>query len=154
MLWSNKRAHCVWGTENHSKSTGVPKMGSKKINCYPVQIFFANFSKKLFFRHKKSSTNWTFCSFFNFYVRGHSMTMCTRRGDRWSIKCLFLSTFRVEIVHVEVGGGQKRAKLCPRSHWMPPNSKYLCSVLDIIYSRNHLVYFVDSRIWSFKDRTC
>ena len=26
----------------------------------------------------------------------------------------FLSTFRVENVHVEVGGGQKRTKLCPR----------------------------------------
>ena len=30
-------------------------------------------------------------------------------------KMSFLSTFRVENVHVEVGGGQKRAKLCPRS---------------------------------------
>ena len=39
---------------------------------------------------------------------------------RCSNKCLFLSTFRVKIVHVEVGGGQKRAKLCPRSHRMSP----------------------------------
>ena len=30
-------------------------------------------------------------------------------------KCLFLSKFRVKNVYVEVGGGQKRAKLCPRS---------------------------------------
>ena len=51
---------------------------------------------------------------------GHSMTTWTRRGGRWSKKSLFLSTFRVKNVHVEVGGGQKRAKLCPRSHWMPP----------------------------------
>ena len=54
----------------------------------------------------------------SFYHRdgGHSMTTWTRRGDRWSKKYLFLSTFRVKNVHVEVGGGQKRAKLCPRSH--------------------------------------
>ena len=26
------------------------------------------------------------------------------------------STFRVKNVHVEVGGGQKRAKLCSRNH--------------------------------------
>ena len=31
-------------------------------------------------------------------------------------KSLFLSTTRVKNVHVEVGGGQKREKLCPRSH--------------------------------------
>ena len=46
----------------------------------------------------------------------NSMTMWTRRGGRWSKKSLFLSTFRVKNVHVEVGGGQKRSKLCPRSH--------------------------------------
>ena len=51
---------------------------------------------------------------------GHSMTTWTRRGARWSKKYLFLSTFRVKNVQVEVGGGQKKAKLCPRSHWMPP----------------------------------
>ena len=28
-------------------------------------------------------------------------------------KCLFLSTFRVKNVHEEIGGGQKRATLCP-----------------------------------------
>ena len=28
--------------------------------------------------------------------------------------------FRAKNVHVEVGGGQKRAKLFPRSHWIPP----------------------------------
>ena len=44
------------------------------------------------------------------------MTTWTRRGGRWSKKYLFLSTFRVKNVHVEVGGGQKRAKLCPCSH--------------------------------------
>ena len=49
-------------------------------------------------------------------IGGHSMTTWTRRGGRWSKKSLFLSTFRVKNVHVEVGGGQKRAKLCPRSH--------------------------------------
>ena len=27
-------------------------------------------------------------------------------------------------VHLEVGGGQKRAKLCPRSHWMSPYSSH------------------------------
>ena len=47
---------------------------------------------------------------------GHSMTTWTRRGGRWSKKCIFLSMFRVKNVQVEVGGGQKRAKLCPRSH--------------------------------------
>ena len=31
-------------------------------------------------------------------------------------KCLFLSTFRVKNLHVEIGGGQKRATLCPHSH--------------------------------------
>ena len=36
-------------------------------------------------------------------------------------KCKFLSTFKVKNVHVEVGGGKKRTKLCPRSHWMPPS---------------------------------
>ena len=37
---------------------------------------------------------------------------------RWWVvkKCLFLSTFMVKNVHVEVGGGHKRAKLCPHSH--------------------------------------
>ena len=49
-------------------------------------------------------------------IWGHTMPMWTRRGGRWSKKSLFLSTFRVKNVHVEVGGGQKRAKLCPRSH--------------------------------------
>jgi hypothetical protein len=33
-------------------------------------------------------------------------------------KVSFLSTLRVKNVHMEVGGGQKRAKLCPRSHLM------------------------------------
>ena len=37
-------------------------------------------------------------------------------------KIPFLSTFRVENVQVEVGGGQKRAKLCPRSHCLSPYS--------------------------------
>ena len=40
---------------------------------------------------------------------GHSMTTWTRRT-------LFWSTFRVKNVHVEVGGGQERTKLCPSSH--------------------------------------
>ena len=31
-----------------------------------------------------------------------------------------LSTFRVTKVHVKVGRWSKRAKLCPRSHWMSP----------------------------------
>ena len=35
-----------------------------------------------------------------------------RRGGGWFKKSLFLSTFRVKNVHIEVGGGQKRAKLC------------------------------------------
>jgi hypothetical protein len=43
----------------------------------------------------------------------HAMTTWTRRGGQ---KSLFLSTFRVKNVHVEVGGGQKSSKLCPRSH--------------------------------------
>ena len=34
-------------------------------------------------------------------------------------KMPFLSTPRVKNVHVEVVGGQKRAKLCPRSHCTP-----------------------------------
>ena len=38
------------------------------------------------------------------------MTKCTRRGGMWFKKCQFLSTFKVKYVHVEVGGGQKRAK--------------------------------------------
>ena len=38
------------------------------------------------------------------------MTTWTRRGGRWCKKCQFLSTFKVEYVHVEVGGGQKRTK--------------------------------------------
>ena len=49
-------------------------------------------------------------------IRGHSMTTWTKRGGRWFKKSLFLSTFRVKNVHVEVGSGQKRAKLCPRNH--------------------------------------
>ena len=59
---------------------------------------------------------------------GHSMTTWTRRGGRWSKKGLFCpgsywmipcarSTVRFNI-HVGVGCGQKRTKLCPRSHWM------------------------------------
>ena len=44
------------------------------------------------------------------------MTTLTKRGGRWFKKSLFLSMFRVKNVHVEVGGGQKMAKLCPRSH--------------------------------------
>ena len=67
-------------------------------------------------------------------IRGHSMTTWTRRGGSWSKKSLFLSTFKVKNVHVEVGGGQKRTKLCPRSHWMPPN---WCGSGDLIQ-----IYFV------------
>ena len=48
--------------------------------------------------------------------RGHLITTWTKRGARWSQKSLFLYTFRAKNVHVEVGGGQKRAHLCPRSH--------------------------------------
>ena len=47
---------------------------------------------------------------------GRSMTTWARRSGRWSKKCLFLSMFRVKNVQVEESGGQKRAKLCPRSH--------------------------------------
>ena len=47
---------------------------------------------------------------FNDYVRGQEEVVGGRK------KSPFLSTFRVENVHVEVGGGQKRARLCPRSH--------------------------------------
>ena len=43
------------------------------------------------------------------------MTMWTRKSGRGYKKCLILSTFRVKNVNVEVGGGQKRAKLCPRN---------------------------------------
>ena len=68
-----------------------------------------------------------------FLVRGHSMTTWTRRGGRWSKKSLFLSTFRVKNVRVEVSGGQKRAKLCPRSHWMPPFDQAVSK-----YSQCHL----------------
>ena len=71
-----------------------------------------------------SLSNMVFKLFWNAVYRqgqlgGHSMTTWTRRGGRWSKNSLFLSTIRVKTVHVEVGGGQKRAKLCPRSHWMP-----------------------------------
>ena len=47
------------------------------------------------------------------------MTTWTEGGGRLSKRGLFLSTFMFKNVHV-VGGGQKRAKLCPRSHWMTP----------------------------------
>ena len=33
--------------------------------------------------------------------------------------------FRIKNVHIEVGGGQKMAKLCPRSCWMPPKMNNL-----------------------------
>ena len=52
------------------------------------------------------------------------MTTWTKSGGKWSKKSLFLSRFRVKNVHIEVGGGQKRAKLCPRSHCMPPCGLY------------------------------
>ena len=52
-------------------------------------------------------------------VRGRSKTTWTWWG-RWSIKCPFLSTFRVKNVHEEVLRGQKRSKLCPRGYWMTP----------------------------------
>ena len=48
------------------------------------------------------------------------MTTRTRRGGRWSKKYLFLSMFRVKNVHVEVGDGQKSAKLCSFSHSILP----------------------------------
>ena len=57
-------------------------------------------------------------------VRGRSMTTWTRRGGRWSKKCLFLSTFRVKNVHVEIGGGQKGQNCvhvvieCPLDEWI------------------------------------
>ena len=61
-----------------------------------------------------------FISAYNSYIIwGHSMTTWTRIGGRWSKKILFLSTFRVKNDHVDIGGGQKRAKLCSRSPWMP-----------------------------------
>ena len=41
------------------------------------------------------------------------MTTWTRRGGRYVVqKSLFLSTFRVENVHVEVGGGVKKGQNC------------------------------------------
>ena len=66
---------------------------------------------------------WTSCcprSLWTSQDWGHSRTAWTRKGGRWSKRSLFLSTFRVKNIHLEVGGGQKRAKLCPRSHRMPP----------------------------------
>ena len=42
-----------------------------------------------------------------FFLGGRSMTTWTRKGWQVVKKCLFLSTFRVKNVHVEVGGGQK-----------------------------------------------
>ena len=47
------------------------------------------------------------------------MTTWTRRGGRWSKKHIFFCPYS-GLKNVEVGGGQKRAKLCPRSHLMPP----------------------------------
>ena len=55
----------------------------------------------------------------SYIIWGHSMTIWTRRVGRWSKQSLFLSTFRVKNIHIDVGSGQKRVKLCSRSHWMP-----------------------------------
>ena len=52
----------------------------------------------------------------------------------WSKKCQFLSKIKVNNVHLEVGGGQKRAKLCPRSHWMSP-----CCSHNLCFRQNNWV---------------
>ena len=52
-------------------------------------------------------------AYISYIIWGHSLTWTTR-GD--PEKSLFLSTFRVKNVHVDIGGGQKRAKLCSSSH--------------------------------------
>ena len=73
---------------------------------------------------KSTLLKWTIITSYILVLRpGDIQWLCTwtRRGGRWSKKSLFLSTFRVENVHVEIGGVvKKKAKLCPRSHWMPP----------------------------------
>ena len=47
--------------------------------------------------------------------RLHLMVSWSKIGGRWSKNCQFLSTFKIKNVHVKIGGGQKRAKLRPRS---------------------------------------
>ena len=72
--------------------------------------------------------SYTYCAYYGlrqlFFLLngGRSMTTWTRSGGKWSKNAYFWSTFRVKNVCVEVGGGQKRTKLCPRSPWTTPMS--------------------------------
>ena len=73
-------------------------------------------------------------------------------------KVSFLSTFRVKNVHVEVGGGQKRAKLCPRSHWMPPYvSIGLCwwvQKLAVFLTNGTLISLIAKNVGRKSPKTC
>ena len=54
-------------------------------------------------------------------------------------KPLFLSTFRVKNVHVEVGGGQRRAKLCPRSPQQHCNTYEMINLVEEIVFRDKIL---------------
>ena len=89
---------------------------------------------------------------------GRSMTTWTRRGGRWSKKCQFLSTVKVNNVH-SYGGRcwSKRAKLCPRSHLMSPIAQW-GEILSFIFTKNHnkiecMYYLLHGQkyIWAFRN---
>ena len=67
--------------------------------------------------------------------RGHSITTWARWGGRGSKKCLFCPHLGYKNYPSRVGGGrgvwgQKMAKCCPCSWWMPPPPLYQLYILQ------------------------